>query len=146
MSLGFGIPVGIALGINSEFALRLMPAMINLSMLILFSSTLFSVPMIERFARMYAPKLSDAQKKHCLQFTKIWMIFFGINATIAFILCWAPRTWWTLYTGLVNYLVMGILFASEFIMRRFRFHEFTEHFYDRFLKHLFSLSTNRDLT
>jgi uncharacterized membrane protein len=31
---------------------------------------------------------------------------------------WAPLTWWALYTGLISYGLMGLLFAGEWLVRR----------------------------
>jgi len=37
---------------------------------------------------------------------------------------WAPLSWWTLYTGLIAYGLMGLLFAGEWLVRqRVRRHE-----------------------
>ncbi|RMU57582.1 hypothetical protein ALP29_200795 [Pseudomonas syringae pv. avii] len=30
---------------------------------------------------------------------------------------WAPLSWWALYTGLISYGLMGLLFAAEWIAR-----------------------------
>ena len=31
---------------------------------------------------------------------------------------WAPLAWWTLYNGLIAYLLMGLLFAAEWLVRQ----------------------------
>ena len=31
---------------------------------------------------------------------------------------WAPLSWWALYTGLISYLLMGLLFAGEWLVRQ----------------------------
>jgi len=31
---------------------------------------------------------------------------------------WAPLAWWTLYTGLISYALMGLLFAAEWLIRQ----------------------------
>ncbi len=130
------VPAGLAAWLDSDVALRMMPTMINLGMLLVFGSTLRTVPMIERFARMINPNLNPAEQAHCRQFTLIWCGFFIINAAVSFGLCWAPLEWWALYTGPINYGVMGFLFVSEFLVRRYRFQEFTDRAHDRFLKRL----------
>ncbi len=134
LAISIATPMGIAIALDSEFALRLMPSMINVSLFFVFGATLWTLPMIERFASMYNPDLSKNQKKHCRQFTLLWCAFFLGNALVSFALCWAPLSWWALYTGLLSYVMMGVLFASEFLVRRYRFREFSSHFYDTFLK------------
>lgn len=131
--VGSVIPITIAIIINSELALRFLPVMINVSMLIVFGSSLRTVPMIERFARMQTSTLSAAQRSHCRQFTQLWCLFFIFNIIVVLLLSWAPLSWWAFYTGGLNYGLMGVLFVGEFLVRRYRFREYSGHFWDRFL-------------
>lgn len=130
------VPIAFAALFANEVALRLMPVMLNLGMLMFFGSTLSTTPIIERFARMFDPDLTPAQAAHCRQFTVIWCVFFAINAVVAFGLCWAPVSIWALYTGPLNYGMMGLLFAAEFLMRRYRFGKYSDKFYDRVLSRM----------
>ncbi len=100
-----------------------MPVAISLILLLQFGASLASdMPMVERFARLYEADLSDAQRAHCRQFTIAWCVFFVVNALIAGGLALlAPVAWWTLYAGAVAYVLMGFMFASEYIVRRLRF-------------------------
>lgn len=133
-----GVPVAAALLSGEEIALRLVPAAINAALLVLFSLTLRATPMIERFARLYDPDLGPEQQRHCRQFTHLWCLYFGANAAASLALAFGPRSWWTIHTGILSYLVMGALFAAEFLMRRYRFRQFSGLFYDRLLARLMS--------
>jgi uncharacterized membrane protein len=52
----------------------------------------------------------------------VWCAFFVVNGSAAAALAaWAPLSWWAAYTGLVAYLLMGILFVGELVLRKLRF-------------------------
>lgn len=117
--------VGVASGVsmllsNHELAVRLNPVWISLTMLAIFSWTLYSPPsMIERFARITEPELSTLAIRYTRQVTKVWCAFFIVNAAVAlWTALFVPLSWWTLYNGLISYLLIGILFAAEYLVRR----------------------------
>lgn len=96
------------------------PVLINLALLSLFAGSLVSgMPVIERLARLQEPDLPHAAVRYTRQVTWVWAGFFALNAAIATGLAlWAPLAWWTLYTGLIAYLLMGLLFAGEWLVRQ----------------------------
>ena len=101
------------------------PVAINAALLLAFGSTLrrSRVPMVERFARLHEPELSEAKVRWCRQWTVTWCVFFVVNGCIALVLALAaPLASWTVYNGLVVYFFMGLLFTTEWIARRLRFH------------------------
>jgi len=117
IALAFCLLLGLA---DSAALLRWYPVLISLALLGLFGSSLLSgMPMIERLARLTEPELPPAAVRYTRQVTWLWVGFFIFNATIAAALAlWAPLTWWTLYTGLIAYLLMGMLFAGEWLVRQ----------------------------
>ncbi len=99
--------------------LRWYPVLLSLTLLGLFAASLASTPLIERLARLQEPELPPAAVRYTRQVTWVWMGFFALNAGIAASLAvWAPLAWWTLYTGLIAYLLMGLLFAGEWLVRQ----------------------------
>ncbi|MFG3451732.1 MULTISPECIES: hypothetical protein [Pseudomonadaceae] len=109
------------LGLAGEPALlRWYPVLISLALLGLFASSLWSgMPIIERLARLSEPDLPAAAVRYTRQVTWVWVGYFLVNASIASGLAlWAPLSWWTLYTGLIAYLLMGLLFAGEWLVRQ----------------------------
>ena len=115
----------VALIANDEMLLRLYPAVINLGMLIMFGLTLREGPsMIERFARLKHADLPPEGVAHTRQATYAWCAFFTGNGLIA---AWtaiaASRETWALYNGLIAYVLMGMMFAGEWLLRRHRFPE-----------------------
>jgi uncharacterized membrane protein len=105
---------------NSETLLRLYPAAISASMLMLFGVTLLYPPtMVERFARMQEGELSPKGVQYTRRVTESWCAFFAINGAIAvYTAAFASREAWALYNGFLAYLVMGTLFAGERLVRR----------------------------
>ena len=115
--------------------LKLYPVAINLIFLAFFGSTLFRGPnMIFRFATLAdkSVKGSFHEKKvenYCRKVTIIWCIFFIFNGSIAILTVFAGRIFgitaenadriWSLYNGGISYILMGVLFAAEFIVRKF---------------------------
>jgi uncharacterized membrane protein len=117
-----------------------MPVLVNGLLLATFGSTLApgATPMIERFARVQEPELGLAKQAHCRQFTWVWCGFFALNGTAAAALAlWAPIAWWATYTGLVAYVLMGLLFAAEYVVRKARFREYGRGPQDRLLARIF---------
>ncbi|MCI0917050.1 hypothetical protein JNA64_07740 [Pseudomonas stutzeri] len=109
------------LGLAGEPALlRWYPVLISLALLGLFAGSLCSgMPIIERLARLSEPELPPAAVRYTRQVTWVWVGYFVVNASIASGLAlWAPLSWWTLYTGLIAYLLMGLLFAGEWLVRQ----------------------------
>ncbi|CDU09567.1 hypothetical protein VDIAB_270376 [Vibrio diabolicus] len=45
--------------------------------------------------------------------------FLRLNAAVALYTCFLPVKIWTLYNGLISYLLAGGLFAGEWIVRQF---------------------------
>ena len=121
VALGLPPLLGLAvIATNSELLLRLYPASISASMLILFGATLIQPPsMVERFARLEHPELSPERTRYTRRVTEIWCLFFVANGAIAaYTAAFASREVWALYNGLIAYVLMGSLFAGERLFRR----------------------------
>ena len=104
---------------GNERLLLLYPTLVSLVMLALFSLTLWYPPsMIERFSRMLNMEIPPQAVPYMRVVTVIWCLFFAINALIsAWLAWWGSITWWTLYNGLISYLVIGLLIGGEFLYR-----------------------------
>lgn len=106
---------------DSELLLRFYPAAVNFGMLLLFGMTLNHPPsMIERFARLSSPDLPSAAVAYTRRVTWLWCCFFVTNGSAAVVTAiYASRDTWALYNGFIAYLLMGALFAGEWLVRRF---------------------------
>jgi uncharacterized membrane protein len=108
---------------NDPLALLMTPTLLSLGLLAVFVRSLTeSECIIERFARVQNPVLSEAQVRYCRRVTVVWCGFFLVNGSVALWLAIARSTQeWVVYTGCIAYVLMGLLFASEFVYRQWRF-------------------------
>jgi uncharacterized membrane protein len=105
---------------NGQLAtLRYYPAMANVTMLLLFaSSLLYPPPLVERIARLQHPDLPPSGVIYTRRVTQVWCLFFVVNGTLALITArWCSFEIWSLYNGFIAYIMMGILFAGEYLVR-----------------------------
>jgi len=96
------------------------------------------VPLVEHFARMVKPELGDGERAHCRQWTKIWGVYLWGLAAIGVVLgIAASLAVWTAYVGVVSYVLVGVLFAVEYIQRKLRFRDYGRNPLDWLLRKLF---------
>lgn len=114
---------GLAAWMNRQEVILYMPVLFSLALLISFGSTLFGpVSAVEVFARMVRPDLTPEEVVYCRHVTQVWAVFFVMNALVAFGTArWASLETWSLYNGLIVYVLMGLLFAVEMTYRHWRF-------------------------
>ncbi len=117
------------------FILQL-PVFISVFLLVTFMWSLGHPPcMIERYALLFKREFSDEERLHLKKTTYVWVIFFVLNALITeLIIMMGKLDWWALYAGFISYLIMGGLFATEYIIRRIRFREYQNHIVDRLIR------------
>jgi uncharacterized membrane protein len=116
----------VTLGWNHEIGLRFMPATLSCGMLLMFAWTLWRPPsLVEQFALLLAGTLSEEERRYCRTVTAVWCGFFIVNISLsAATALVASRQVWALYNGLIAYVLMGALFAGEFIYRHWRFRRY----------------------
>ena len=114
-----GIGIGILWTELSSVA-KLYPVIINFGLLGWFGRTLIRPPSaIERLARLTEPDLPDYAVNYTRRVTWIWCGFFLVNGLAAlYTSVFSSFEIWTLYNGLIAYLLMGTLFALEYLVRR----------------------------
>jgi uncharacterized membrane protein len=50
--------------------------------------------------------------------TQVWCGFFVVNGLLALgTALWASEALWSLYTGVIAYVLMGVLFGVEYLVR-----------------------------
>ena len=127
------VGVGALLG-DQRFFLAL-PVLVNLLLLAHFAGSLRGeVSLVERMARLRESELPPGGPAYCRRVTKVWCVFFVLNGSVAAVLALSGKVqWWALYTGLLAYLLMGLLFAVEFIVRKMTFRRYGESLPDRLL-------------
>ena len=104
---------------NASLPLKLYPVLVNAGLLVAFASSLAGgQSMVERFARMREPELPPAAIAYTRKVTMVWCGFFVVNGSIALgTALWATPAVWSLYNGVIAYVLMGLLFAGEFLVR-----------------------------
>ena len=105
---------------NALLPLKLYPVLVNGGLLVAFGYSLLSPPsIIERFARLREPDLPDVAIAYTRRVTQVWCVFFVINGAIALgTALWASEAVWSMYTSVISYGLMGLLFGGEYLFRR----------------------------
>jgi len=104
---------------GSPEAMLYYPVLVNAAMLLLFgSSLLFPPTIVERIARLRHPQLPEQATPYLRRVTAAWCIFFVGNGAVAFYTAtFASFEIWTLYNGLIAYILIGVMFAAELFTR-----------------------------
>ncbi|MCK5830834.1 MAG: hypothetical protein KAH20_11090 [Methylococcales bacterium] len=107
---------------------KIIPVLIQLMLMYFFGRTLLEgkgPPLIESFARLEFPEFPEYVSPYCKKLTIIWTSFFAMNAVMCVLLAvWGSNYWWTLYSGVFIYVMIGILSVAEFFYRHYHFPEF----------------------
>lgn len=105
--------------------IKLYPVIMNGIFLFTFGATLFIEPNIcFRFACLADKKLKTSLahakvEQYCEAVTIAWCVFFVFNGLVAaYTVFAASDRIWSLYNGGISYLLIGILFAVEFLIRK----------------------------
>ena len=112
---------GLLLVDDTAIVLKLYPALVNFGLLIAFSYTLWHPPsMIQRIARTTGIPFSAKTGPYTRVVTIIWCGFFIVNGIIASLIAVSGSLGvWTIYNGLISYVVMGLIIVGELIFRYF---------------------------
>lgn len=106
--------------LGQQNLLKFYPVVVNLSLFSVFTYSL-------RKPKSIITHIAEIQNKGPLpqsallytrNVTKVWCVFFVVNACIAFISCFQSEQFWTLYNGLVSYIFIGLLFMAEWLIRQ----------------------------
>lgn len=105
---------------QSWVPLKLYPLAVNVVMFALFTLSLFvGKPVVERIARLTEPDLPPEGVAYTRKVTRVWCCFFVVNGALAATTAlWASDKIWALYNGLIAYILMGLLFGVEWLVRR----------------------------
>lgn len=102
-----------------EIGLLFYPVVINSALAIVFLYSLSNPPpVIERLARLTQSDLPEHAIAYTRTVTKVWLVFFIVNGLVAaYTALFTSLATWTLYNGLIAYLLMGALFTVEYLVR-----------------------------
>jgi uncharacterized membrane protein len=124
---------------NDPRALLLSPALVNVALLLAFALSFAArETLIETLALAQVGTLSVEEHAYCRKLTALWCAFFLANAAVTAELALdGTLESWALYTGLIAYVLMGLLFAVEFVYRHWRFRRYVGLPTDALLRRLF---------
>lgn len=118
--------------------LLVMPSATQAAFGLTFLRSLKATPLIEHFARMVKPDLSAPEQVHCRAWTRIWGFYLLLLAAIGLVLAATVSLGiWTIYVGLVSYGLVGVLFAVEYVVRKYKFRDYGRNPLDWILSKLF---------
>jgi uncharacterized membrane protein len=105
---------------NQSLPAKLYPVVVNAGLLAIFANSLVKPPSaVERIARIREPQLPAEAVAYTRKVTMVWCGYFLMNGGIA---AWLAVTGtdqqWTLYCGGIAYVLAGLLFAGEFLVRQ----------------------------
>lgn len=105
---------------HAELGMRAYPVAINAIMLFIFLSSLWQgPPVVERLARLREPDLSPHGIRYTHRVTWAWCAFFVVNGAIAsWTALYADLATWSLYNGIISYILIALMFAGEWLLRR----------------------------
>lgn len=110
---------------NKDIFLRLYSVVVSATFLFVFGSSLFFPPVIVfRFATLQDKSIISSKNErkiydYCKKVTIAWCLFFIINGLIsAFTAFFCDARIWSIYNGGISYVLMGLMFTIEFIIRR----------------------------
>lgn len=106
--------------LKTHHLLLFYPVVVNAVMLAVFGGSLWSaMPIVERLARLREPDLPDAAVRYTRRVTQVWCAFFIFNGGVAlFTAIRGDMSVWTAWNGMIAYLLMGLLMAGEWLVRR----------------------------
>jgi uncharacterized membrane protein len=115
-----GIGLLVLLRVAPSQAALAYPVVVSLATAMIFGLSLIRPPsVIERIVRIREPDLPVQGVIYARQVTMAWTIFLIANAMVsAGIALRGNIETWTLWNGLISYLLMGVLFIGEMGVRR----------------------------
>jgi uncharacterized membrane protein len=126
-----------------QWVLFLPPVAIPLSLLAVFAGSLRAgqVPLVTQFARLARGSLPADLERYTRRVTILWVIVLAV-LTASAVACalFASRETWSLVTNFLHYLVLGAVFAGEYLYRRIAY---SHHEHDGFLRYLRGLGSIR---
>lgn len=104
---------------NSAVALKFYPVLMSCCFLFIFGYSLYKPPTVVQLIASLRETLDEKGIIYTRNVTKIWCVFFLMNAAIA---TWTiyqenPQVW-VLYNGLISYVAMGLLMTGEWLVRQ----------------------------
>jgi uncharacterized membrane protein len=109
---------GAALLWRDSLPLLYYPVLVNVFFFLVFAASLGQEQtLIERLARRLEPDLPPSGVRYTRRVTQAWCVFFIANGGVALWSIGAGEAIWAFYNGCLAYLLMGLMFAGEWLLR-----------------------------
>jgi uncharacterized membrane protein len=115
------------------------PAVVSLGLLMIFGRTLLAgkVPIITRYAELIDGELSEEVKSYTYRVTQAWTLFFFTLFIESIALAiFAPVSIWSLFTNVINYVAISVMFIAEYFYRKRTFGSLPKRGFVQFLQKL----------
>ena len=106
--------------INNALFLKIYPVLMNAMIGLGFALSLRTTPLITVFAQKMHYNMTDEVINYTRKATVAWAIFMFFNMLCSLITVFMSDFVWTIYNGLISYLLIGLMFMGEFIVRQRR--------------------------
>jgi uncharacterized membrane protein len=105
---------------SGQVPIRYYPVVVSGGIAAVFLGSLATArPLVERIARLTEPALPPQGVAYCRRLTWFWAGLLAANAAAAFATArWGTLALWTLYNGLISYLILGAAGLGEYLLRR----------------------------
>jgi len=104
--------------LGSSQMLLYYPVLVNAILLVLFAGSLRTEePLLNRVVRARGEPVGEHASRYLTRLTSVWAGFFLVNGLIAL---WTTTTsieTWTIYNGVISYLIVAVLASGEWIYR-----------------------------
>lgn len=105
--------------VGSARLLLYYPVLVNFLMSALFAGSLrHEEPLLLRIIRARGIAISEHAPRYLTRLTGVWAAFFALNGIVALWSTTASMEIWTIYNGMISYLLIGALMAGEWLYRR----------------------------
>lgn len=95
------------------------------------------MPLISRFAKIIKPDASDAIMDYCRWVTWAWAFFFLVMAILSWIVSvYASIEAWSWFTNVISYILLGLMFIVEYIVRMILMKEHIDRSFIQFIRDL----------
>jgi len=104
---------------SKEFLLWYPVGLSTAFFLVFTMSIIFPPTVIEQIGRAYNKNFPEVAVTHTRNVTIVWSTFFAINIFVSsWTVVYGGMEVWTLYNGLISYIIVGILIGIEILVRR----------------------------
>lgn len=94
------------------------PVVVNFSLFMMFFVTSFQKEtVIQRFARMIEPDIKPKALEYTRNLTYVWAGITFLNCLVSLATVFMSEKVWAWYNGCISYVLIGLIFAIEYIVR-----------------------------